>query len=377
MGDFRRLVETYGESIDILKAVTNVDEGNIVTIYENNPITNARRYLPEDSNSLCNGYIKSLFLRAEINSLSEAPFPEILATDSAAQKAQKALNIEWGGERYRLDIFKKKAGTGWLPIGAVSLINPMGYPYRTYNLQDLFTNALAIEVAEGTAIGCKITDCGWGHLKSNDSVVVFGSTSEEVAVIESNSVLPPGVSLGNLAFQDKENVHIKNGIIENLHEPLPIIAGGTGVDTPEALQALFGGNANLSTIEGTELFTANRVLQISPTGDSIQSIGEPEWLSISLLNSWTNVAGSSLRYRQWSSRMVEVRGTVTRTANPTVNSALASIPVEFAPNSPISLIFGHLNSATQVYISIETNGNILWRAGQATFQCPINFVYCV
>jgi hypothetical protein len=133
-----------------------------------------------------NKLIKNLKAYASIKSLDEITLPDFEITDSETQKLYKTLDIEWGGARKEIGLYIKNTSDDSLfPIGQVSLINPSGYPYRTYNLLDLLTDNLAYELGGNGNLAIGVNDVGYGTLAENDVVSIYGSYVEEIVIDDS------------------------------------------------------------------------------------------------------------------------------------------------------------------------------------------------
>lgn len=126
-----------------------------------------------------NTFIKNLKLYASVPSLPEATLPQFNLEDSATERLYKALDAEWKEPRYQLDLFITDGDID-TQVGAISIVNIGGYPYRTYNLQDLYTDALAIELGDNGQIAIAFKDVGYGYPGVDDKINVFGSYVKEV-----------------------------------------------------------------------------------------------------------------------------------------------------------------------------------------------------
>ena len=164
---------------------------NVVTIYESNGLTVGNEFFSGHTIVSFNAFIKNLKVFASISSLETAPLPDFKVTDSQTQKLVKTLDIEWGSPRKQLNLFIGTQGSNWLQVGSISLLNPYGYPYRVYNLLDLFTDNLALELGENSKIGVAIQNVGHGLLADQDSVTIHGSYVEEIFVKFDDPLLPP------------------------------------------------------------------------------------------------------------------------------------------------------------------------------------------
>lgn len=155
---------------------------NIATIYSTSLIVGSE-YLPGYKIISFNAFIKNLKAFASIPSLTEAPLPNFLPTDTSTAKTIKVLDVEWGSPRKQLNLYiSNDRSIDWFQVGSVSLLNPYRYPFRIYNLMDLFTDNLALELGENSRIGASIQNVGYGLLSADDNVVIHGSYTEEIFV---------------------------------------------------------------------------------------------------------------------------------------------------------------------------------------------------
>ncbi|WP_009631017.1 hypothetical protein [Synechocystis sp. PCC 7509] len=194
-------------SINRIKTIANklvANSSSIVTIYENTGLTVGDTLIANHKIISFNCFIKNLKAFASIHSLAEVALPDFDLDDSATDKLYKTLNVEWGSARKQITLYISNQlntspdGSGWYKVGSLSLLNPSGYPYRIYNLMDLFTDNLAIELGDNGKIGIQIEDVGYGLLDATDTVTIHGSYSEEIFVqtpdpIYTLPVTPPPV----------------------------------------------------------------------------------------------------------------------------------------------------------------------------------------
>lgn len=153
-----------------------------------------------------NTFIKNLKLYASVPSLQEATLPEFNLEDSATERLYKALDAEWKEPRYQLDLFIS-GNDIWTQVGAISIVNIGGYPYRTYNLQDIYTDALAIELGSDGKIGVALKDVGYGYPGIDDKINVFGSYLKEVVhKVETTTTVTVNVSGGGGSVEPPEPI---------------------------------------------------------------------------------------------------------------------------------------------------------------------------
>lgn len=156
-----------------------------------------------------NKYLKNLKCYSVINSIDEAELPNFNFDDSESEKLNKVLDIEWKSPRKQLNLLIGN-NNNWLPIGEISLLNPMGYPYRINNLLDLLTDNLAFELGEETQLAVKIEDVGYGLLANTDLITIYGNYIEEVVIDDSVQFITNTVERVINIFENSEIVAIIN-----------------------------------------------------------------------------------------------------------------------------------------------------------------------
>lgn len=171
----RKIENTFTGTIS--QRLDNTSNPGIITIFQANN-TNLPT-IPGSTKLSLNSFIKNLRAFAIIKSLAPVRLPNYSLEDSESEKTYKMLDVEWGSARKQLDLFISRNGGTWDMVGAISLLNPSGYPYRIYNLQDLYTPNLAIELGEDGKIGVQVVDVGYGVLSGTDFVTVHGSYTQE------------------------------------------------------------------------------------------------------------------------------------------------------------------------------------------------------
>ena len=176
-------ISTFNKAKTIVKSLDFLTGQNIVPIFSN---TLTGSY-PGQITSV-NAFVKNLKAHAKISSLAPVKLPNFQLEDSETDKLYKTLDVEWGSARKQLSLYISDNQTDWYQIGAISLLNPSGYPYRIYNLMDLFTDNLAIELGENGRIGVQIQDVGYGALQTGDIVTVHGSYVQEIAT-DNNAII--------------------------------------------------------------------------------------------------------------------------------------------------------------------------------------------
>ncbi|WP_143755499.1 hypothetical protein [Gloeocapsopsis sp. IPPAS B-1203] len=156
----------------------------IIPIYRSSELSIGSELIPGHTIVNYNCFFKNLKAFAEIISLPEANLPDFELEDSETDKLYKVLDIEWKSARKQMTVYISPTSNtlNWVKVGSVSMLNPSGYPYRIYNLLDMFTDNLALELGENSAIGVGIDNVGHGLLGTSDKVTIHGSYVEEIFV---------------------------------------------------------------------------------------------------------------------------------------------------------------------------------------------------
>lgn len=194
-------------------ALDRFSSNNIIPVYQNSGLSVGDEFLPGYKVISFNAFIKNLKAYAKIQSIEEAKLPEFTLEDSETDKAYKTLDVEWTSERKQLNLFISSDNNQWFPVASVSLLNPSGYPFRIYNLQDLYTNNLAIELGSNSRVGVQIQDVGYGYLEQTDTVTIHGSYVEEI-ILEHKEVLA-AVEVQNTIEPKETSIVINNVIPES------------------------------------------------------------------------------------------------------------------------------------------------------------------
>lgn len=189
----------------------------IKTIYQTDLVV-GNEYQPGYKIISFNAFIKNLKVFASIPSLPEAPLPSFAPTDTSTQKTMKVLDVEWGSPRKQMNVYiTTDTGTVpiWHKIGSVSFLNPYRYPFRIYNLMDLFTDNLALELGENSRIGVQMEDVGYGVVTYQDTVVIHGSYTEEMFVQSEDRENIYNFEIRNIITGGSTNVGNNGGTVPN------------------------------------------------------------------------------------------------------------------------------------------------------------------
>lgn len=195
------------------------NNSQVQVVYENSGLTIGSDLIPDNKIISFNSFIKNLKAYASIASVEEALLPSFALTDSETDKLYKTLDIEWKSPRKQLSLYiSNNNAADWFKVGCISLLNPAGYPYRIYNLMDLYTDNLAIELGDNSKIGVSIDNVGFGLLEPTDLVVIHGSYIEEIFV-----QVPAAPNIFNISVsidvgsgsQQADNLIGNNSLINN------------------------------------------------------------------------------------------------------------------------------------------------------------------
>lgn len=192
--------------------------GDVIPIYTPQNLTLGSELIPNHTIVSYNCFFKNLRVFASIKSIEEAALPDFTDDDSDTDKLYKTLDVEWKSPRKQLSTYIKNGTSGWLKVGAVSLLNPIGYPFRQYNLQDMYTDNLCLELGSDSAIGITIDNVGYGLLSGDDTVTIHGNVVEEIFVTSSDVVYTTtggNTNTNNNNNNNTEDDDMSNWLVKN------------------------------------------------------------------------------------------------------------------------------------------------------------------
>ncbi|WP_197278759.1 hypothetical protein, partial [Pseudanabaena sp. 'Roaring Creek'] len=131
------------------------------------------------------GFITSLRMRVDINSINESQIPNLEADASRTERLTALRDLEWKSPRKQISFYLKTAHIDWQPIFEVSLLNRL--PYYQVNLLPYFTDNISFDTSNDCVIGARITDAGYGLLEGTDRVTLYGSVREEITTLPTDS----------------------------------------------------------------------------------------------------------------------------------------------------------------------------------------------
>lgn len=172
-------ITTVSRVRTIIKKFYASSGGAIITVYSNSELIIGDYLIPNYQIISASTYIKNLKAFTQIESLPEIALPNFELEDSDTDKLYKTLDVEWGGARKQLDLFLG-SGDNYEQVGSISILNPSGYPFRVYNLMDLFTDNLALELGDNSQVGVQVKNVGYGLLEGEDNITIHGSYVEEI-----------------------------------------------------------------------------------------------------------------------------------------------------------------------------------------------------
>ncbi len=220
------------------------------------------------------GFLTSLRMRVDINSLSEQEVPNIAFEDTEAERLIKIRDMEWKSPRKQINFYMKQNSKPWYPIFEVSLLNRL--PYYTVNLLQYLTDNLSFDFANDTILGAQIVEVGWGTLIGTDSVTIYGCVKEELITLPTDSpvinysqsygwdidnqsqvILPANSNRLQVTLVNRgtEDVFISYGPIATLGQGITLMANGGSYEINfsnpyrGAISAIAFGNTHLTGIE--------------------------------------------------------------------------------------------------------------------------------
>ncbi len=174
-------ISSVNRARSIVVPLNSASTSNIITVYTSSNLTLGSEFIEGYTIVSYNCFIKNLKAFVQINSLDEVALPLFSPRDTETDKLMKVIDLEWNNPRKQLNVFTGiKTDNEWQQIGSISLINNYGYPFKIYNLMDLFTDTLALEIGDNGKIGVQIENVGYGLLEASDLVTIHGSYVEEI-----------------------------------------------------------------------------------------------------------------------------------------------------------------------------------------------------
>lgn len=175
------LQQTYSRTQQILTAFTEGDGTGFRTIYSPSAIS------PYDRVQTLRfyGFITSLRMKVDINSIAESVLPNLEADASRTERLTALRDMEWRSARKQISFYLKTARVDWQQIFDISLLNRL--PYYQVNLLPYLTDNISFDTSNDCQIGARITDAGYGLLGSADRITIYGSVREEITTLPTDS----------------------------------------------------------------------------------------------------------------------------------------------------------------------------------------------
>jgi hypothetical protein len=174
------LQQTYSRTQQILETFSQ-GQDSLKTIYQPSAIS------PYDRVQTLRfyGFINSLRMKVDINSMVEADIPNLDADTSRTERLTALRDMEWRSPRKQISFYMRTARIGWQPIFDVSLTNRL--PYYQVNLLPYLTDNISFDTSNDFMLGAQIVDVGYGKLQASDRVIIFGSVREEITTLPTDS----------------------------------------------------------------------------------------------------------------------------------------------------------------------------------------------
>lgn len=169
--------QAYSRNVSIIKSFSSASGASMQQIYAPGSVT------PWDRTATIRyyGFITSLRMKVDINSLPESNIPNLSLTADRAERIAAVRDLEWKSPRKQIDLFIKNSQISWQPIASISLLNRL--PYYHVDLLPYLTSGVAVEIGNDTRLAARVQDVGYGLLSTTDSLVIFGSAQEEATAL--------------------------------------------------------------------------------------------------------------------------------------------------------------------------------------------------
>ena len=241
--------ETFNRTTQILREITQQNTDELHIIYDSayvNPFDRA-------SSLKFLGFVTDLRVKIDITSLSESTIPDIPLGATNAQKSTSIRDMEYGSQRFELQLLMRTTYQDWLPLFNFSLLNRR--PFYVTDMMSYLTTQPAFAVASDAQLAIRIIDVGYGLLQGDDRLIIFGSAREEVTGLPSEGSLITQARHFSLDVDDSSELilqasNIRKGLtITNLsqtHEVTlsyqPVAIAGDGI-----MLLPYGGSFTINT----------------------------------------------------------------------------------------------------------------------------------
>jgi hypothetical protein len=175
-----KIQQSISRNVQVLQTMPIANNG-IITIYRLGEVSPYDRV-----NSLrFYGFIISLRLLVDIDSLSETQLPDLDVATSRTDRLMLLRDNEWKSPRKQLELLLRNSRTPWTRIASVSLLNRV--PFYHVDLMPYLCNGVAFEIANNSILAARIIDVGYGLLQGADQVTFYGATKEEITTLPTDS----------------------------------------------------------------------------------------------------------------------------------------------------------------------------------------------
>jgi hypothetical protein len=123
----------------------------------------------------CSGFVTTLRLTINLNSIAEATFPYIPDDTPPAVLQQILDEVALNTEFKEIVLFFKKGTGAWMERCPLKVFNKE--PFYDINLMHFFSDANTIDIAEDFSLGIQLK--AGNVLASTDTILVWGSVVEE------------------------------------------------------------------------------------------------------------------------------------------------------------------------------------------------------
>ncbi|MBD2095126.1 hypothetical protein H6F90_08155 [Trichocoleus sp. FACHB-591] len=138
--------QAYSRNVSILKSFTSGTGNSMVQLYAPSSVSKWDR----TATIRYYGFITSLRLKVDINSLSESQIPRLDIIADRTERITSVRDMEWKEPRKQIDFFLKTSQIDWTQIASISLLNRL--PYYHVNLLHYLTDGSSFEVGNDTRV---------------------------------------------------------------------------------------------------------------------------------------------------------------------------------------------------------------------------------
>ena len=129
------------------------------------------------------GFLQSLRLKVDINSLKEVPIPAIPLEESRVNRAAALRDMEWKNPRYQVDILMASGGD-YHNLFSISLQTRL--PYYTVSLLSHFTENADFLLGPETILAAQVVNAGYGYPQGDDEIIFYGAVLEQAYYYAAN-----------------------------------------------------------------------------------------------------------------------------------------------------------------------------------------------